>query len=403
MSEFLVLIAGDNPAAQIVWARVSADGRVVAQGAAHQTPPPAMPPQRTILVLPGAEARLKRLELPARTEAQARAGAPFLFEGVLADDQDTHFAVGDAQDAAGLRLVAAISSQRLQAWLERCRTLGADPHLVVLDCAIWPVAPDEVVIASFPNRVIVAAGAAGGFSIEPAFAPPVFAQWLRDTAIAPTRVTLFGGDETTWRAALGQYANALDVGAGVDPVLMLAKGAVEAASTIPNLRQGEFAVASRRAAPLKLWRFAALLAAAALLLQIGSQAISGIRDQQAAAQIMQMAERDFREANPNTRVVNLRAQVAALTNQMEQSAHHPVLAVSEPIVAALRQQPLVRIDDVRHQAPGRSVRVQLSGPDAASLEAVAATLRGNGLTLDSHDLPLRDGRFVLELVVEAPQ
>jgi type II secretion system protein L len=388
LSEFLVLIPGENPAAQIVWARVSADGTVVAQGAAHQTPPPAMPPQRTILVLPGAEARLKRLELPARTEAQARAGAPFLFEGVLADDQDTHFAVGDAQDAAGLRLVAAISSQRLQAWLERCRTLGADPHLVVLDCAIWPVAPDEVVIASFPNRVIVAAGAAGGFSIEPALAPPVFAQWLRDTVIAPTRVTLLGGDETTWRAALGQYANALDVGAGVDPVLMLAKGAVEAASTIPNLRQGEFAVASRRAAPLKLWRFAAL---------------SGIRDQQAAAQIMQMAERDFGEANPNTRVVNLRAQVAALTNQMEQSARHPVLAVSEPIVAALRQQPLVRIDDVRHQAPGRSVRVQLSAPDAASLEAVAATLRGNGLTLDSHDLPLRDGRFVLELAVEAPQ
>ena len=118
---------------------------------------------------------------------------------------------------------------------------------------------------------------------------------------------------------------------------------------------------------------------------------------------MQTAERDFREANPNTRVVNLRAQVAALSNQVEQSAHHPVLAVSEPIVVALRQQPLVRIDDVRHQAPGRSVRVQLSAPDAASLEAVAATLRGNGLTLDSHDLPLRDGRFVLELTVEAPQ
>lgn len=403
MSEYLVLIGGDAPNAPMAWARVGSNGDVSAQDVAHVTPPPATPPQRTFLVLPGAEARLQRLDLPARTEAQARAGAPFLFEGALADDSDMHFAVGEAQDASGARLVAAISAHRLRLWLERCRVFGADPHYVLLDCTVWPVEEDELVIAAFANRVIVAAGAAGGFSIEPALAAPVFSQWLRNANIAPRRVTLLGGDESAWRQALGQYANILQAAQAVEPVAALADGAISAPAAAPNLRQGEFAVATRSAAPLRLWRFAALLAAAALLLQIGSQLIDGIRDRQAASQIQAAAERDFRALNPDTRVVNLRAQVAALTNQVQQSARHPVLTVSTPIVEALRQHPLVRIDDVRHQAPGRAVRVQLSAPDAASLEAVAAALRAGGLTLDATDLPPRDGRYVLELSVEAPQ
>ena len=127
------------------------------------------------------------------------------------------------------------------------------------------------------------------------------------------------------------------------------------------------------------------------MLQVGSQLIAGVRDQRDAAQITAAAEKEFRALHPG-RIVNLRAQVTALANQAAQSGRHPVLITAEPVAAALRQHPLARIDEVRHQAPSRTVRLIVSASDQASLEAVIAAMRAGGLALDRRDTPPREGR-----------
>lgn len=403
MSEALVLIAGETPEEPMAWARVDASGRLVERGVARAgESAPAAHPSRTALVISAAEAQLRRLELPARTEAQARAGAPFLFEGALADREDVHYAVGAAQNAEGARLTAAISARRLQQWLDRCRSLGADPHMVMLDCTVWPAPAGEVQIVSTPQRAIVAGGAFGGFTIDPALAPAVLARWLGDAQAQYARIVVMDGDVQVWRAALGARANQIESAPAADILETLARGVANVAAAAPNLRQGPFAPVGREQRPLKLWRFAALLAAAAVLLQVGSLVIAGVRDHQAARQTMAAAEQDFRELRPNARVTNLRTQVAALVNQMEQSARHPVLTVSQPLSEVLRQQPLARMDDIRHQAPGRSVVVQISATDPAIIEAVVTALREQGLSVDTNQLPPRAGRPAAELRLEAP-
>lgn len=66
-----------------------------------------------VLVLPGFEAQLRVLETPARSSAQARAAAAYLFKGALATSEtDTLFAVGEPADASGTRLVTAIARSR---------------------------------------------------------------------------------------------------------------------------------------------------------------------------------------------------------------------------------------------------------------------------------------------------
>lgn len=403
MKEALVLIGGDGPDAPMAWARVDPQGRVVQQGFSDETPPPAAAGSNTMLVLPGAEARIKRLDLPARSEAQARAGAEMLFDGALAQSEATHYAVSGVLDEAGARLVAAISSARLSLWLDRCRALGADPHFVSLDCVLWPAARGEIVIAAHPGRVVVAAGEWGGFSIEPSLAAPVFARWLADARAPAARIVLEGGDANAWRSALGRDAGKLETRPAADPIAELARGAALAPAHAPNLRQGAFAVAGRDMQPLKLWRFAALLAVAALLLQVGALTIAGWRDREAAAQTLAAAERDFRAARPEVgRIVNLRAQVTALTNAMQQAGRHPVLVVAGPTVEALRQQPLARLDEVRHDGGDRKVTLRLSASRAEALEAVAASLRGAGVSLDIRNSQPQDGRVTAEFVVEAP-
>jgi type II secretion system protein L len=398
MSDTLVLIGGDAPDAPMAWVRT--DGaRIGARGMVDETPPPATAPVRTVLVLPGADARLVHLELPARSDAQARAGAEMLVAGALAAGEKTHYAVGPQQNAQGERLVAAIAATRLQRWLERCVGFGADPGAVLLDCAVWPAADGEVVIAAAPNRVILTAGRRGGFSIEPALAPALAAQWLAGAGAAG-RVTLLGGEPELYHRALKREMAHAPL---PDPVATLAVAAAAGSSYAPNLRQGQFAIAGAEQRPFALWRFAALLLVAAVLLQSGALATAGWRDHQAARQIMARAEQDFRAARPDVgRVVNLRGQAAALVNAMEQAAHHPLIVTSDPVVRALQQHPLARLDEVRHEGATRRVRLVLSAPQPAALEAAIGAIREQGLTLEARTLQPREGRYVSELLVEAP-
>jgi type II secretion system protein L len=297
--------------------------------------------------------------------------------------------------------VAAIAQERMAAWLDAARALGADPHHVYLDFTIWPVAPGEVEIAESVERTIVAAGAAGGFSIEPALAPAVFARWIAQAPDKFTHVRIAGADQQAWASRLGTIP--ATSAPSPDFVAMLARGATSAPDHAPNLRQGAFATAAPTASPWRVWRFAAALAVAAILLQVAINVFAGFADQRAAKQILAQAEANFQAARPEVRtIVNLRAQVAAAANSMNQSGSHPVLAASDPLIRVLQTHALVRLDDLRHQGPGRTVRLTMSAPQAAHLEAAAADLRAQGLAVEARSLEPRGGRYITELVLESP-
>ncbi len=399
MSEQLVLIGGDWPEAPLAWAKV-VDGCLAAHGMVDASRPPPTPPQRTVLILPAADARLMRLKLPARAEAQACAGAKILVGATLASAEPMHYAVGAQQNQEGERLVAAISVSLMQRWLKCCAAFGADPGIVALDCTLWPANEGEVVIAATPSRVIVAGGVLGGFSIEPGLAPAVATQWLEGVGAARARVVVLGGDPTIYASALSREVAAAAL---PDPETTLALAGAEPPEFAPNLRQGAFAREGASPQSFTLWRFAALLLVAALMLQAGSLVLAGWRDAQAAQQIMARAEQDFRAARPDIgRVTNLRAQAASLVNAMEQSARHPVLVTSGPVVQALQQHPLARLDEVRHESPSRRVRLILSAPQPEFLEAAIAAIREQGVVLEARSVQPRGGRHVAELELEAP-
>lgn len=398
--ETLVWIGGGDPAAPMTWAHIGANGEIIARGvAAHAGDAPSAPSQRAVLVLPGADVRVKRLELQARTEAQARAGAPFLFEGEVAAQEGMHYATGAAQDESGHRLVAAISEARLTQWMQRVRALGADPAFVTADFTLWPTLPGEVEIIDTAERTIVAGGGLGGFAIEPDLAPSLLGRWFAHERVSAIIAHTERGD--VWSASA---IAPVRITGPVDVVAGLGGAAANPPDFTPNLRQGVFAPASAQTQkPWRLWRFAAFLALVAVVLQIGSMVVAGFRDQRAADQILAAAEREFRAARPDVqRVVNLRAQVAALVNAMQQTRRHPVIAVTDPLIAALQAQPIARLDELRHEGQTRSVRLRLSAPQPQALEAIGASLREQGLSVETQALQPVEGRYAVELLVESP-
>ncbi|MEM6850635.1 MAG: type II secretion system protein GspL, partial [Pseudomonadota bacterium] len=141
----------------------------------------AMGAERTLAIVPGAHVALKVVELPAKTDAQARAAAPFLLEDDVAEDIDqSHLALGPAhaprggEDGGTARAVAIVSRTRLAAW--RAPFDAAELRLTHMTPDYLAVAPERRngALWDLGDRLVAAfvddAGERSGFALEPELA-----------------------------------------------------------------------------------------------------------------------------------------------------------------------------------------------------------------------------------------
>jgi len=397
VSAVTILIGGDGPDAPMRAFRV--DGSV-----AHDLGVAApVHGENVVLVLPGSEVQVRRLAIAARSDAQARSAARYMLEDSLAaPDADVHVAVGDAQDDSGRRLVAAISSARLRSWIEVCVARGADPSAVYADFTVWPAPEHTVDAVNIGALCMVSAGRAGGYAIEADIAPALFQKWRAQTAGDMRALRRHPALTPAWRDA------ALDVDVSPwapesSPLLVLARAAADPPDHAPDLRQGDFARASNAASPWGFWRAAIAFVLLAFLVQTGAQAVSAWRDARAAKATLELAERDLRAARPDIgRIVSLRAQVAAIRTDIARSGAHPVLAVNAALVETLKANPAVRLDEVRHVEPGRRVTLRISADTPEPLDAFGAALREKGVAAQLQARSPEGGRYVADIVVDAP-
>ena len=388
----LVLVAGETPEAPIAWIRVQS-GAIVARGQIE--PGGALPAASScILILPGFEAQLRLLDTPARSAAQARAAAAYLFRGALATSEaDTLFAVGEPGAEGYARLAAAISRARLNVWLKRCSDAKATPTAIYLDCAIWPTAAGAMDVVRLGDRTLVATGGRGGFTIDSSLAPALIESWLAQQGPALAEIRLSGWRPDQLPAAVLAEAprlTSLDV---VDSVATLALAATAAPAHVPDLAQGGASRATAARSPIAPWLLARGLAAAAGLLQIGVTVLDGMRDTAAAASTVAAAEKDFLAARPDVkRITNLRAQVTAALNSARRPTSNPVLMVSPAVADVLAAHPAVQLEEIRHETPGQSVSLRFSSDTAPELDSVVTGLRAGAGRIDVGPMQAIDGR-----------
>ncbi len=395
----LVLVAGDTPDAPIAWARLQA-GAVVAQGVADRGEAIVGASGECTLVLPGFEAQLRVLGTPARSAAQARSAAAYLFKGGLATaESGTLFAVGEPSATSGARLVAAIALPRLAAWRARCAEHRLTPRAIYLDCAIWPVEAGSAHIARLGDRTLVAAGALGGFTIDSDLAPALLGSWLTQQGSAISTVHLTGWSPDALSARPGIAFVRAET---ADPLHILARAAASVSVSAPDLAQESSQAGKGARSPLAPWFLAASLAAAAGLTQIGVIVLDGMRDAGAARAILASTEVAFRTARPNVkRITNLRAQVTAANNGAKHAVGNPVLVVSPSVTNMLVAHPNVQLDEVRHDAPSPAVSLRFSSLAPAELDAAIAALRQTSARIDVGPMQAIEGRSSITISMAA--
>ena len=87
--------------------------------------------RKVVLMIPGVEVTLHRVQVPARSTAEIRMAVPFALEEQLASKiEGLHFAVG-AKAADGTVPVAVMSHEVLQSYLDLLKQAGIQPASVI--------------------------------------------------------------------------------------------------------------------------------------------------------------------------------------------------------------------------------------------------------------------------------
>jgi len=203
-------------------------------------------PAETVVIAPGEAVLARWLELPARTEAQARAAAAILIRDLVADDAASgHLALGPRGDDDS-RLAVVVDPAIVRGWLEQCAGLGIAPDALVPDHLVTPV----------PT------GAGGALAIRYGEHLAVRAERLAMTCEADLAPVILGERPIAELRDQRQIEAAFLAAALAPPV---------------NLLQGAFA--TRRAAAPGAWRPLALAAAAVAIAALSVPAVESVRKQ----------------------------------------------------------------------------------------------------------------------------
>jgi general secretion pathway protein L len=245
------------PDGSLAWLAQDASGRALSGANAGAPPRETLARARQVAVLVPAETVLLT-ETPAvsRQRAQLAKAIPFALEERLASPvEDLHFALPTEIGADALP-VAIVARDTLRGWIAQLAEQGIQPDALVPETLALPLASDATTVVIDGDRALIRNGATQASACATAHLDV----WL--AALGPQPVVLEIHDFRN-AAPLSPNSRVARYHERQRDVLAFLAAHLPAQPTL-NLLQGEFAPAHRQVPAQKLWRLAAMLAAAAV-------------------------------------------------------------------------------------------------------------------------------------------
>jgi general secretion pathway protein L len=370
MTQILVLRLGDP----VSWVLVDATGGrlgPVSTGSLADAAPLAA--ERSVIALaPGQEVVLAEPELPVRSGPRLAQVVPFALEEFLAGDVESfHFSVGRFGDDSRAP-VAAVERQRLEGWIAAFAEAGLAPQALYVETQCLPANPGKIVAVLEGSRLLVQQPGCMPVALDAEPLTEAFA--LAGLEGDDRHVQLFVAQED-WESsrnmieALREVAGSLDVQLLPDGALPLL-ASVAVVSPPLSLLTGRYAPRTGWAATWRRWRLVAGLAAALLLVHVGSQAWQYFSLASQEKRLDASIAETFKVAMPGVdRIVDPRRQMAQRLGGVGSDDPGSLLARLDRLAPAFASVPGVRIEsmawrdrklDLRVLAPSGDILTQLS-------------------------------------------
>lgn len=351
-------------------------------------------------IVPGQHVTMHKVQIPSRSDAQARIAAPFALEDYIAADlSDTHVAVG-SEIQPGVRPVLVAAHTKMQAWTQCLPDRASSNILLVPDYCALSVAPGAMLIVERDGLFVFAAHEWGGVVDADCF-DLVVQDVVSEQSINQVRV--YSDSTTTFEAALSGTQVAVEFLPGLTDDGyhdLLAAGSVSAPV---NLLQGPYSLWKPLKQFIAEWRTSSALVglfAASILLLFVSQSIQlEHQTNQAYAQ----TETVFRDALPDVvRVVNPRAQLKARISQVGGGADGDFLAMTSVLFRAISTISRARLESLQFESSSRRLNATLSLAAYSDIEDLRIEVERQGFLLEEGGTNSVDSRIVSEVEVRVP-
>jgi general secretion pathway protein L len=350
------------PDGGLTWLRQTGGARAAASN-------PGVPPasvvaaaDEIVVLVPAEDVLLTEATLSARNRAQLMQALPYAVEEqLLSPVEDLHF--GAARAGAGAIGVAIVAKSKLRGWLDRLAQAGIRPDLLLPESLALPATAQQATLLIDDARAIARLAPWSAFACSVRELPG----WLAQANPAPALIV----HDFRNALALPLKAQAYHERQR-DPLAFLAGGLAHPAL---NLLEGEFAPRHRHARGKRWWRYAAMLAAAVVVLALAGLGADVLRLSRESARIDAMAQDALHKAFPDIDA----AQLARLTPEQlmrgRLERQHGNAAPSGLLNVLGEIAPILGGGTTRIQTRGMEYRngileVALRAPDMGALDLV---------------------------------
>lgn len=311
MADWFVVRLGKRSDDPVTWIAVDGEGRLLTpQGSGTLSQAATQTAGRRIAVLvPAGDVLLTEAALPAKTGAKLAQVVPYALEEQVADDIDSlHFAVGRRSSATGRTSVAVVGGAAMQATMAALGEAGLKPAALHSEASLVAPNPGQVVAWLEGDALVVCA------PDRPSIVTPVTTLadafgFLASTrsygeGVEPSALSLLlHAPAVDWQQHAGELGFLQEHFAAAK-VQILPQGSlpwlasqIELAAPL-DLLQGEYVPRATGSRDLRRWRLPAALAAAILLIFIGSKIFEIRQLNDAERKLDVEIEQTFRAAMP---------------------------------------------------------------------------------------------------------
>ena len=362
--------------------------------------------RRVVVLLPGSEITLAEPELPVRGSARIAQAVPFALEEQLASDVEAlHFAVGARPAGAAGTPVAVVSRSTFERWLAQCDAAGLELSAAYADTAAVPVAGAGCTLLLDGTQLYVRRPDSLPYLLD---AEPLGA--ALELALPGPAAEGEAGEHVTFYTSTAEYERQRELIEGLrsrtatlqvkllpdGPLPLLATQAVNDAGV--NLLQGPYAPRSSLRTRIREWRLPAALAAAVVLVFVGSHAALWWKQSRAERALDAQIAEIFAQALPGQPVVDPRAQMQGALGAGG-AAGGGLLPAMSVIAQAMAQDPEARLRSVSFR--NNVIELNLTAPSIESLDGIKQGMNRDGITAEIQSAnpngPVVDGRLQLRL------
>ena len=391
MADWLLLRLPRSPEQPPTWLVV--DARGAAQGPPQSGPLSLAAPRsvgrRICVLVPGTDVLVAEPELPTKAGTKLLQLVPYALEEQLADDiDDLHFAIGRRPPDSSRTPVAVVTKALMDQWLTALKTAGLEPESMYADSDLLPHNPGQSV-ALLEEDVVVVRPPSGSPVTLPADAlheALAMAQSSSPEGGGAGRGLILYTGAPEWHRHSAQVEALRERFDGIK-IQLLASGPLALfaqqlpTATPTNLLQGSYTPTTSRAVGFSAWRVAAMLLAGLLGLHVAGKAVELSLLKRSEHKLDVSIREVLQTAMPGqANTADARRIMEARLNAARAGNTNGLLPALEALAQARSAAPGTLLHAVSFR--DGAVELQVSAPDASSLDRMGQALRNNGWQAD---------------------